>query len=94
VWWQLFKQALRIHHTAEDRALWPPMRRALSGRPGDLVLLEAMEAEHACIDQLIATIDAAVADLDAVRLGDLVDALVVGVCGATTQQQQPRRATS
>ena len=70
---QPFKQALRIHHTAEDRALWPPMRRALAGRPGDLALLEAMEAEHAGIDQLITTIGAALTDLDTVRLGDLVD---------------------
>ncbi|WP_426513572.1 hemerythrin domain-containing protein [Dactylosporangium sp. McL0621] len=86
--WQLFKRALRIHHTAEDRALWPPMRRALAGRPGDLVLLEAMEAEHAGIDQLITTIDAAVADLDAVGLGDLVDALVVGVCGHLDHEER------
>jgi quinol monooxygenase YgiN len=88
VGWQLFKQALRIHHTAEDRALWPPMRRALAGRPGDLALLEAMEAEHAGIDQLIATIDASITNLDAVRLGDLVDALVVGVCGHLDHEEQ------
>ncbi len=26
--WDLFKTALHIHHTAEDEALWPPMRKA------------------------------------------------------------------
>jgi len=88
VGWQLFKRALRIHQTAEDRALWPPMRRALASRPGDLALLEAMEAEHAGIDQLIATIDASVTNLDAVRLGDLVDAVVVGVCGHLDHEEQ------
>jgi hemerythrin-like domain-containing protein len=83
VGWQLFKRALRIHHGAEDDMLWPVLRRRLADRPDDLVLLEAMEAEHAAIGQVIATVDELLADpeADRVRLGDLTDSLVRGVRG-------------
>ncbi len=76
--WELFKKALLTHHVAEDEALWPPMRAALADRPDDLALLDAMEAEHARIDPLLAAIDDALADearLD--RVGDLTDVLAV-----------------
>jgi hemerythrin-like domain-containing protein len=75
--WAMFKKALHVHHTAEDDALWPPMRQALAGRPDDLALLEAMAAEHAAIDPLIEAIDAALADRDSGpgRVGDRTDAL-------------------
>ena len=75
--WAMFKQALHVHHSAEDDALWPAMRQTLAGRPDDLALLEAMEAEHTVIDPLIEAIDAAVADRDSgpERLGARTDAL-------------------
>lgn len=75
--WEMFKKALYIHHSAEDDALWPAMRQALADRPDDLALLEAMEAEHAAIDPLIESIDAALADRDSgpERVGDLIVAL-------------------
>jgi iron-sulfur cluster repair protein YtfE (RIC family) len=76
--WELFKKALLTHHLAEDEALWPAMRVTLAGKPDDLALLDAMEAEHARIDPLLDAIDAALADesrLD--RLGDLTDALAI-----------------
>jgi iron-sulfur cluster repair protein YtfE (RIC family) len=75
--WAMFKKALHIHHSAEDDALWPAMRQALVGRPDDLALVEAMEAEHAAIDPLIEAIDAALADRDSgpERVGDRTDAL-------------------
>ncbi|GAA0398602.1 hypothetical protein GCM10009530_57830 [Microbispora corallina] len=81
--WQLFTRSVRIHHSAEDDMLWPVLRRQLADRPDDLVPLEAMEAEHAAIDQLIATVDELLADPDAdqVRLGDLTDSLVTGLRG-------------
>lgn len=56
--WDLFKRALHVHHTAEDEALWPPMREALADRPDGLALMDAMEAEHAAIDPAIEAIDA------------------------------------
>ncbi|MFD0276910.1 hemerythrin domain-containing protein [Kitasatospora sp. NPDC127111] len=81
--WQLFKKALHVHHTAEDDALWPSLRQNLVDRPDDLVLLEAMEAEHAAIDPLIDAIDALLAapDADPGHLGGLVDSLTVGLAG-------------
>jgi Hemerythrin HHE cation binding domain len=83
VGWELFKTFLRVHHTSEDVALWPVMQRELAGRPEDLALLDALEAEHAAIDPLLAGIDAALADRDGGvdRLGGLVDALVTGLSG-------------
>ncbi|MFI7129310.1 hemerythrin domain-containing protein [Nonomuraea sp. NPDC050153] len=81
--WQLFTRSVRIHHRAEDDMLWPALRRQLADRPDDLVPLEAMEAEHAAIDQVIATVDELLADpeADQVRLGDLADSLVTGLRG-------------
>jgi len=77
VGWELFKTFLRIHHTAEDDAVWPAMQAALADRPDDLAVLDALEAEHALIDPLLAGVDAALADVDfgLDRLGDLVDGL-------------------
>ncbi|MDG3011712.1 hemerythrin domain-containing protein [Rhodococcus sp. D2-41] len=81
--WQLFKQALHIHHTAEDDALWPALRDNLAGHAQDSALVEAMAAEHAAIDPLIAAIDAATVDAAANpgHIGELVDALVTGLTG-------------
>ncbi|HEY6594525.1 MAG TPA: hemerythrin domain-containing protein [Asanoa sp.] len=81
--WEMFNKALHVHHGAEDEALWPVMRGALAGRPDDLALLEAMEAEHAAIDPVLEAIDAALADRDSgpERVGELTDALAGGLCG-------------
>lgn len=75
--WEMFKKALHVHHGAEDDALWPAMRQALAGRPDDLAVVEAMEAEHAAIDPLIEAIGAELADRDSgpERVGELTDAL-------------------
>lgn len=77
VGWEMFKEALHVHHGAEDDALWPAMRQALADRPDDLTVVEAMEAEHAAIDPLIEAIDAALTDRDSgpERVGAVTDAL-------------------
>ncbi|MFD0902162.1 hemerythrin domain-containing protein [Actinomadura sediminis] len=81
VGWELFTKSLHIHHTAEDDALWPALRESLAERPDDLALLEAMEAEHAAVDDVMAAIDTALSDPGAPvdRLGDLTDSLVTGL---------------
>jgi iron-sulfur cluster repair protein YtfE (RIC family) len=81
VGWQMFKDYLRVHHTSEDDALWPPLQEALAEKPDDLALLDAMEAEHAAIDPLLEGIDAALVDRESglERLGGLVDALGAGL---------------
>jgi hemerythrin-like domain-containing protein len=81
--WEMFKSYLHAHHTAEDDLLWPPMRKALADDSDGVALLDAMEAEHAAIDPLMAAIDATLADRDSGphRLGELTDALAVALRG-------------
>lgn len=81
--WEMFKKYLRIHHRAEDDAVWPVMYGVLADRPDDLALLDAMEAEHEAIDPLLDSIDAALADRDGgpERLGGLVDSLLTNLTG-------------
>ncbi|WP_433250069.1 hemerythrin domain-containing protein [Streptosporangium sp. CA-135522] len=89
VGWDLLKKSLHVHHTAEDQVLWPALRQALANRPEDLTLLEALEAEHAAIAQVVEVIDLALTDpefgLD--RLGDLTDSLVTGLTGHLTHEE-------
>jgi hemerythrin-like domain-containing protein len=81
VGWEMFKSYLEVHHTAEDDLLWPPMRAALADDPDGLALLDAMEAEHAAIDPLLAAIDTSLADRESgrQRLGELTDGLAVAL---------------
>ncbi len=81
--WEMFKKYLRIHHRAEDDAVWPVMYGVLADRPDNLALLDAMEAEHEAIDPLLDSIDAALADRDGgpERLGGLVDSLLTNLTG-------------
>jgi Hemerythrin HHE cation binding domain len=58
--WATFKNQLHLHHTAEDVALWPALRRRVT-EPAQIAVLDAMEAEHARIDPLLAQVDAALA---------------------------------
>jgi Hemerythrin HHE cation binding domain len=62
--WETFKRQLHIHHTAEDEALWPPLRERVAGRPDALAVLDAMEAEHGRIDPLLSRVDASLAEGD------------------------------
>lgn len=88
--WEMFKDYLRVHHTSEDDALWPPLQEALAEKPEDLALLDAMEAEHAAIDPLLEGVDAALADRDSglERLGGFVDALATGLGGHLRHEEK------
>ena len=57
--------------------------QALADEPNGLALLDAMEAEHAVIDPMLAAIDTALADRDSgpQRLGELTDALALALRG-------------
>ena len=61
----LFAGALHKHHTGEDAGLWP----LLGERGADVAVLEALEAEHALIDPLLAECTAGLAALAAGRGG-------------------------
>lgn len=79
--WKLFTSFLHVHHTAEDVVLWPAIRQTLVDDSPTLALLDAMEAEHATIDPLLAAVDAAVAvpDGDPDRLPEFVAALSISL---------------
>jgi hemerythrin-like domain-containing protein len=49
--WALFAEALHLHHTGEDRGLWP--RLLAVATPEETEVLEAMEAEHEAIDPML-----------------------------------------
>ena len=49
--WELFAEVLHKHHTAEDGLIWPALTSL--GSAEDVVVLEAMEAEHEEIDPLL-----------------------------------------
>jgi len=90
VGWEMFKAYLRVHHTSEDDAVWPVMRRALAERPDDLALLDAMESEHAAIDPLLDAVDAALADRNSgpEQLGERVDALGAALSGHLMHEEK------
>jgi hemerythrin-like domain-containing protein len=72
--WATFKRQLHVHHTVEDKTLWPPLQRVATG-PREQDLLARMEAEHAVIDPLLARVDAALAARGAANLDDAIGAL-------------------
>jgi hemerythrin-like domain-containing protein len=49
--WALFAEALHLHHTGEDRGLWPRLLGVAT--PEETEVLEAMEAEHEGIDPVL-----------------------------------------
>jgi hemerythrin-like domain-containing protein len=59
--WALFSEALHLHHTGEDRGLWP--RLLAVATPEEAEVLEAMEAEHEDIDPMLAACAAGFARL-------------------------------
>ncbi|AKU15082.1 hemerythrin domain-containing protein [Luteipulveratus mongoliensis] len=75
--WRMFSKQLHTHHTAEDTALWPPLRDAVAET--DLTVLDAMEDEHAQIDPRLEAVDAAFADRDSASLGRELRALATGL---------------
>jgi iron-sulfur cluster repair protein YtfE (RIC family) len=72
--WATFKNQLRVHHTAEDTSLWPPLRQKVT-RPEDVAVLDAMEAEHARIDPLLSQVDASLAAAGLAGLAENAGAL-------------------
>jgi hemerythrin-like domain-containing protein len=59
--WALFSEALHLHHTGEDRGLWP--RLLAVATPEEAEVLEAMEAEHEDVDPMLAACAAGFAQL-------------------------------
>jgi iron-sulfur cluster repair protein YtfE (RIC family) len=66
--WKTFTYYLTIHHSSEDKALWPPVRRKAGLTAEQVAVLDAMEAEHAVLDPLMASVDSQLASGDLERL--------------------------
>lgn len=88
--WQTFRGQLHFHHTAEDTAMWPPVRERLASlqNSAGLALLEEMEAEHGQIDPLLAAVDDAL-EMNAGRdrLRDLLGRLQDTLTGHLTHEE-------
>lgn len=86
--WQFFSGQLKQHHEAEDTYLWPLVEQR-SKDQAELVVMSAMEAEHAAMHHKLDELDAAFAkaadgesvDLDVVasHLNELSE-IVAGHC--------------
>jgi hypothetical protein len=87
--WELFKRFLLVHHRSEDDALWPVLRAHVAEKPDRVALVDALEAEHAAIDPLLAAIDAAAADPDYgyQRFGDIIDELAGKLTGHLAHEE-------
>jgi hypothetical protein len=87
--WEQFKTFLVAHHTAEDRALWPPLREAVAANPDQATLADALEDEHSVIEPLLAAIDAAAVDPDdgPQRSGDIIDELITKLSAHLTHEE-------
>jgi hemerythrin-like domain-containing protein len=87
--WELFKDCLHGHHSAEDDVLWPGIRQAIDGRTDDIAVIDAMETEHAIIDPALDAIDAALADRESgpERLGGALEWLADGLREHLTHEE-------
>lgn len=72
--WATFRNQLHVHHTAEDRWLWPALRDKVT-QPGEVSVLDAMEAEHRRIDPLLSRVDASLTATGLAGLADNASAL-------------------
>ena len=84
--WATFKNQLHVHHTAEDRWLWPALRDKVT-QPGEVSVLDAMEAEHARIDPLVSRVDASLAATGLAGLAENASALTAAL-GSHMQHEE------
>jgi Hemerythrin HHE cation binding domain len=59
--WAVLTEHLHHHHTGEDTGIWPLLRPHLAADPNALAALDALEAQHAAIDDTVAEVEQAVA---------------------------------
>jgi iron-sulfur cluster repair protein YtfE (RIC family) len=86
--WATFKNQLHIHHTAEDAWLWPALRTKVT-RPGEVSVLDAMEAEHGRIDPLVSRVDASLTDTGLAGLAENISALTAAL-GSHMEHEEDR----
>jgi hypothetical protein len=86
--WQVFKRQLHLHHTGEDRHIWPRLGERLAHSESAMSTLQAMEEEHARVDPLLDAVDAAFADPPGDRLAGTVDELVTALHGHLAHEER------
>lgn len=84
--WELFKRQLHMHHTAEDKIIWPTLRPRLAHSAAALSVLDAMEAEHELIDPLLAAVDGAFARQEPAAA--VIDALTSTLTGHLAHEER------
>lgn len=77
--WETFTRYLTVHHTAEDRLLWPPMHAAFGDQHQDVKLLATMADEHTRLDPLMDQISTVLPQGSPARLGALFDELAAAL---------------
>src|SRR3954466_13046127 len=82
---RLFASALHKHHHGEDVGLWP----LLAERGADPTVLDALEAEHAVIDPLLAAVTA---DLRALADGRGDETTRTQLAGSAAQLREALKA--
>lgn len=88
--WQIFRDQLHFHHTAEDTAMWPPVRARLASlqHSAGLALMDEMEAEHGQIDPLLAAVDDVLAmNVGRDRLRELLGRLQATLAGHLAHEE-------
>jgi iron-sulfur cluster repair protein YtfE (RIC family) len=84
--WRRFSRFLHVHHTAEDKALWPRLAAEVT-EPSERRVLEEMEAEHAALDPRVEQINAAIADGNAAALASELAALGKGLAAHMVHEE-------
>ncbi|WP_158288194.1 hemerythrin domain-containing protein [Streptomyces sp. ICBB 8177] len=69
-WWEMFTAILGGHHTSEDSHVWPVV---LATEPTLGEVSDALEAQHATLDERLAEIERGLRGLPATGLGDASD---------------------
>jgi iron-sulfur cluster repair protein YtfE (RIC family) len=85
--WTTFKNQLHVHHTAEDRWLWPALRDKVT-RPDEMSVLDAMEAEHLHLEPLLSQVDGALVASDLAGLAEGASALATALTAHMEHEEQ------
>ncbi len=88
--WERMAEVLHHHHSVEDEALWPVLRRHAheAGNAEDLTMLEDMEAEHGVVDPALAAVRSAFGEMCSHPCADHRNALEIRIAAARDSLDQ------
>jgi Hemerythrin HHE cation binding domain len=85
--WATFSHHLHIHHTAEDKWLWPAVLAKVT-QPEETSVLDAMEAEHLHLEPLLSQVDAAMVASDLAGLAEAASALAPALTAHVEHEEE------